>query len=297
MSVYIAHNRFVPLGIFTSREKADRVSTDIIEISVPDTSLASGETAYYATAAYPLLSVVNGVPMVEDTFFGPVIGRSASEVLAALAASCRPHRVSECTLDQFFRFTVDDRQHFVGNQPLTNVHSLETDLAYTSAKNLKADILIQHSWRLFRRAIHNDVDNLAFDQILDILAAAHAADSLTAPQNEYANNRVVNALVNMALANKSVYIAEERDTATWAKANIGTIGYLAFTQRDLFTGLPSDIQRKWTLRACQVNDLLNTFCSAPEYGVYFNFNAQEHEYCFLNRDIIIRAWRAVQDGV
>ena len=132
---------------------------------------------------------------------------------------------------------------------------------------------------------------------LDILAAAHAADSLTAPQNEYANNRVVNALVNMALGNKSVYIAEERDTATWAKANIGTTGYLAFTQRDLFTGLPSDIQRKWTLRACQVNDLLNTFCSAPEYGVYFNFNAQEHEYCFLNSDIIIRAWRAVQDGV
>lgn len=297
MRVYIAQNKFVPLGIFTSREMAGRVSADIIEIAVPDASLTSGETAYYATAAYPLLSVVNGVPTVEYTSFGPVIGRSATEVLVALAAACRPHRVSDCELDQFFRFTIDDRQPLVGNQPVTNVYSLEKDLAYTSAKNLNADILIQNSWHLFRKGIHNDVDNLAFDQVLSVLAAAHATDLLTAPQNEYTINRVVNALVNMALSNKSVYIAADRDTATWAKVNIGTIGYLAFTHQDLFTGLPSDIQQKLIPQVCPVKDLLNTFCSSPEYGVFFSFNAQEPEYYFLHRDIIFRAWQAVQDGV
>jgi len=295
-TVYMANNGDNPLGFYSTYPLAASVSSDVIEMEIPVLEGGSNGCVFYADAVFTLFSMRNGIPEETIVTIGPSISRSANTVLNDMHFEVVRRRLSGCELEHFLCFEID---RFYG-EPLVKEPTIYDDPCaphFTCPGDCKNDPLIKKTWNMLSEGKMWDLEHLSLDQLITELCVLKPRIDLHNRYYSFTTNLVIKSILYMCKNSASVNVlASGGRTNTLERVSIDKVGYIVFVdelaadkvsvEQFFQTSLQNDTIQNWKL-----SDVFEYFISNQEYGIYFVKSLSDNRYIFVERELILSAYR------
>lgn len=168
---------------------------------------------------------------------------------------------------------------------------------YTCLGDCKNDPFIQKTWQMLFEGKTWDLDHLTFTQLIDELSTYKPGIDFSNRFNAFTTNLVIRSLLEMYVNNASASVlCSIKRTGALERVSINKVGYLVFmddTAVDEACG-ESTFQpplEKSMIQTRTISEVLNYFNRDEEYGIYFVQSLAEGRYLFVDRMLILSAYR------
>lgn len=295
-TIFMAKSGEKPIGFYSTYELAVSVSAIVVELDVPVLDGIPNGCIFYADAVYSLFSMNNGIPKETNVTIGPYISRSANVALNDLHAEVARRRLSGCELDHFLCFELDR----VYGETLIEDPMLYNDPSaphFTCPDDSKNDPLIQKTWHMLLEGETWDLDHLTFTQLIDELSKYKPVIDFSNRFNSFTTNLVIRTLLEMCVNNASANVlCSINRTGALERVSINKVGYLVFMDDTAVdeackeSAFQPPIEKRM-IQSWKIRDLFECFIKDEEYGIYFVQSLAEGRYLFVDRMLILSAYR------
>lgn len=295
-TVFMAKMGDKPLGFYSSYSLASTISSDVVEMDIPILERVSNGCVFYADAVYSLFSFNNGVPKETIITIGPYISRCANTALNNLFSEISRRRLTGCELEHFLCFELDR----VYGEPLVKESTIYNDPVaplYTSPEECKNDPLIKKAWHMLAEGKIWNLDHLTFTQLIDELSTYKPMIDFSNRFNSFTTNLIIRSLIEMCVNNASVNVlGSVKRAGALERICLSKVGYLVFvddTAVDEICGKGTfqPPLEKRMIQSWKISDVFEYFIRDEEYGIYFARSLADGRYLFMDRTLILSAYR------